>query len=280
MDNEPWPIDSAGLEAKQRTLARAADATEPWSWPGTAPHGGAVLKGEAATGAVTRTRPAAGRAVRGHPATGLDRLTPAAGLSVATAFAAFPRGEGGPGRAGQPVVVVAIMWRGGRAVDSHVFEGPSGGPYAAGYLALRCGALLEAAIRGLEQRPDVVLVDATGRDHPRRAGLALHLGARLDVPSVGVTNRVLVAEFDEPGLERGAVAPLRIAGDLVGYAVRTRAGARPVLAHAAWRTTPEQARDLVLALGGRWRTPLPLRAARTLARLGRGCEGRGCEGRD
>jgi len=190
-------------------------------------------------------------------------------LAVAAVFAAFPRGEGGPGRAGQPVVAAAVLWQGGRVLRRSVVRGESGGPYVAGYLALRCGAPLEAAVRGLEGRPDVLLVDATGRDHPRRAGLALHLGARLDLPSVGVTNRALLAAYDEPADARGASSPLLVDGALVGYAVRTRPGARPVLAHAGWQTSPEQARDLVLALSRRWRTPLPLRAARTLARTAR-----------
>jgi deoxyribonuclease V len=81
-----------------------------------------------------------------------------------------------------------------------------------------------------------------------------------------VTNRVLVAGYDEPDDVRGSASPLRVGEELVGYAVRTRARARPVLAHAGWSTTPELARDVVLALSERWRTPLPLRAARTLAR--------------
>jgi deoxyribonuclease V len=171
------------------------------------------------------------------------------------------------------VVAAAVAWRAGRVAGEHVVVGPSGGPYSAGLLALRCGPLLEAAVGGLPQRPDLLLVDATGRDHPRRAGLALHLGARLGLPSLGVTNRVLVAAFDEPGERRGSFSPLLADGRLAGYAVRTRAGARPVLAHSAWRTTPEQARDAVLALTRRWRTPLPLRAARTLARRSRAAAG-------
>lgn len=187
-------------------------------------------------------------------------------IAVAAAFAAFPRGQGGPGKAGQPVVVAAVLWRHGRVVDEAVARGLSGGPYIAGLLALRCGALLEAAVGNVRGRPDLIVVDATGLDHPRRAGLAVHLGARLDVPSIGVTDRVLVGEFTEPAQERGSASPLLAGGELAGYAVRTRAGTRPVLAHAGWRTTPELARDLVLALSGRWRTPLPLRAARTLAR--------------
>ena len=77
-------------------------------------------------------------------------------------------------------------------------------PYAAGLLALREGPLLEAAVRGAT--PDVLLVDATGRDHPRRAGLALHLGAVLDLPTVGVTHRPLLAQGDWPEDGRGASA--------------------------------------------------------------------------
>src|SRR5829696_7375087 len=73
-------------------------------------------------------------------------------------------------------------------------SGPAGGPYRPTLLALREGPLLEQAVRALEITPEVLVVNATGRDHPRRAGLALHLGAVLGLPTVGVTTRSLVAE--------------------------------------------------------------------------------------
>ncbi len=133
-------------------------------------------------------------------------------------------------------------------------------PYEAGYLALREGPPLERVVRALGVRPDVLLVDATGRDHPRGAGLALHLGAVLDLPTVGVTDRPLVAVPDEHGR-------LLLDGRVVGSVVRTRSDARPVFAHAAWRTDAETAGRVVLALStGRARTPEPLRVARFLAR--------------
>jgi deoxyribonuclease V len=135
---------------------------------------------------------------------------------------------------------------------------------------------MERAVRALPQAPDVLLVDATGRDHPRGGGLALHLGAALGLPSVGVTNRELIAAGVDPGERQSERAPLWRDGALVGYRLRARAGARPVLVHAAWRTDPVTACDLVLALTGRWRTPSPLRVARTLARTARARgEGRG-----
>ncbi|HEY8236284.1 MAG TPA: endonuclease V, partial [Gaiellaceae bacterium] len=74
----------------------------------------------------------------------------------------------------------------------------AGNAYEPGLLALREGPVLETAVRALTARPDALLVDATGRDHPRRAGLALQLGAILDLPSVGVTHRPLLADGDWP----------------------------------------------------------------------------------
>ena len=164
--------------------------------------------------------------------------------------------------------------RDGVPVARSVVEGEVTAPYRAGYLALRHGPLLAAAVRGLEDVPDVLLVDASGRDHPRGAGLALHLGAVLDLPTVGVTDRPLVGAADEPAAARGSASPLVLGGRLVGYAVRTRAGARPVVAHAAWRTSPATARDVVLGSAARARTPEPLRLARHLARAAR-AEGEG-----
>ena len=197
-------------------------------------------------------------------------------LVAAGVFVTFPTGPHGPGRAGEPAWAAAACTHGRRPGETAVLRGASGAPYAAGLLGLREGALLEGALRALERRPDLVVVDATGRDHPRRAGLALHLGAVLDLPTVGVTNRPLLADAaTPPGQDRGATAPLVLEGTVVGYAVRTRAGTNPLCAHAAWRTTPETARDVLLALTGSRRTPEPLRLARTLARVARAAgEGR------
>jgi deoxyribonuclease V len=124
---------------------------------------------------------------------------------------------------------------------------------------------LEAAVRGLPEVPHVLLVNASGRDHARRAGLALQLGAVLDVPTIGVTHRPLLARGEWPDDERGAQSPLRLHGELVGYWLRTRAGTRPLAVHAAWRTDPGEAVELVRMVTAR-RTPEPLRAARELAR--------------
>ena len=112
----------------------------------------------------------------------------------------------------------------------------------------------------------MLLVNATGRDHPRGAGLALHLGAVLDLPTVGVTHRPLLAAGDWPPDETGAMAPLELKGEAVGAWVRTRAGTRPLAVHAGWRTDPGTAAAVVLAASAGARTPEPLRQARRIAR--------------
>jgi deoxyribonuclease V len=183
-------------------------------------------------------------------------------------FLCFARGKRGPGARGDRGWAGAALLRSGRA-DTVVATGEADAPYVPGLLALREGPLLERAVRALPELPTVLLVDATGRDHPRRAGLALHLGAVLDVPTVGVTHRPLLADGDWPPDERGARAPLFLDGELVAYWARTRRGTRPLACHAAWRTDPETAVEIVLAYTGRRRTPEPLRRARTAARRAR-----------
>lgn len=208
----------------------------------------------------------------------LATLTPAAWqlpdrpIVVAGAFVAFARGEQGPGRAGDHAHIGAAATGETTELARVVVEGVAGAAYAPGLLAAREGAMLEAALRALLTagvQPDVLLIDATGRDHPRRAGLALHLGARLDLPSVGVTHRPLLATGPEPGDEVGAWTELVIDGDVVGRWLRTKRDVRPLAVHAGWRTDPATAIEVVRHVTAAARTPEPLRLARTAARQAR-----------
>jgi deoxyribonuclease V len=189
-------------------------------------------------------------------------------IVVVGVFAASATGLVGTGAAGDALWAAAVAMVAGDQdpLETAVVRGRAGGPYVPGFLAMREGELLERVVASLGARADVALVNGTGRDHPRRAGIALHLGAVIDVPTVGVTDRPLLAAAEGPPPERGAAAPLRLDGELVGYAVRTRRGARPVVAHAAWRTDADVARALVLLVAGRARTPDPIRHARRLVR--------------
>ncbi len=235
------------------------------------------------------------RAVAAEPWSPPDRPV------IGGCFVAFARGEAGPGHPGDRAWAAAIAWRvapesneRGRRVDSHL-RGAAGdarprraddvlaqavaaervpAAYVPGLLARREGHVLAAAVENLELAPDVLLVDATGVDHPRRAGLAVHLGAAVDVATVGVTQRPLVASGPLPPLQRGARTPVRVRNRCVGFWVCTRTGARPVVAHAGWRTSPETAAETVLAASTEAaRTPVPLQEARRVAREARAIAG-------
>jgi deoxyribonuclease V len=187
---------------------------------------------------------------------------------IGACFVCFERVQGA-GATGDRGFAGAVVTHRRRLLAGVTISGPAGGPYLPTLLALREGPLLEQAVGTLPIAPDVLLVNATGRDHPRRAGLALHLGAVLGLPTVGVTTRPLVAQGAWPTVQRGATAPLLLGGEVVGCWVRTRAGAKPVAVHAAWQTDAQDAVQVVLAATRRARTPEPLRRARTLARTRR-----------
>lgn len=190
-------------------------------------------------------------------------------LLIGACWVCFPRGSSGAGSSGDPAWVASVVMSKGQLVDQRVSAGVAGGPYVPGLLALRIGPLMEQAVRDLATRPDVLLVDATGRDHPRGAGLALHLGAVLDMPTVGVTHRPLLGRGEWPADRRGAVSPIRISDTVVGCWLRTRAGVRPLVVHPGWRVDLETAVEVVLGASPRRRTPEPLRRARHLARRAR-----------
>lgn len=197
------------------------------------------------------------------------QFRPYPGFVAAGCFVCFARGRGGSAaveeRAWAAVAVVAD----GRVERVSVIEGFAAAPYEPGLLAAREGHLLEEAVRGLSEPPDVLMVNATGLDHPRRAGLAVQLGWALDLPSVGITHRPLMASGSWPAPDAGARAPLRFRDAQVGWWLRTRAGARPVAVSPGWRTGLDTAADVVVATVRRARTPDPLRHARRLARSAR-----------
>jgi deoxyribonuclease V len=196
---------------------------------------------------------------------------PADEVGVAGCFAAPSRGLAGTGATGDRLWAGAAVFRHRRCLGRATVVGQAGGRYRPGLLALRIGPVLDTVVRSLPVSPDVLLVDATGRDHPRGAGLATHLGAMARIPTIGVTHRPLLASGVWPADERGARSPLMLAGRHVGYWLRTRAGRRPLAVHAAWRTDPDTAARVVLEASSH-RTPRPLREARSIARQSRAAD--------
>ena len=198
--------------------------------------------------------------------------TPSDGALVGGVWVTFPRGLSGPGAVGDRAWAAAVVMDGRRVLARQVVVGQAAAGYVPGLLALRLGPLCEDVVRRLTATPDVLLVDATGRDHPRRAGFAVHLGFVLDLPTVGVTHRPLVASGAWPSDPLGSGAPLTIGDDVVATWVRTKPGTRPLVVHPGWRTDPAIAVRVVMSCVTGRRTPEPLRRAREAARRVRGSE--------
>lgn len=195
------------------------------------------------------------------------------GVLVAGCYICFAPGVIRDGRQAERGWAAAALMRDGRLIGSAVAAGVARVRYEPGLLALREGPPLESAVRALPEAAELLIVHATGRDHPRGAGLAIHLGAVLDIPSIGVTDRPLQAVGEAPGPERGATSPLVADGVETACMLRTRAAARPLVVHAGWRTDLNTAVSVALATTGDARTPEPLRWARHLARHARSAAG-------
>ncbi len=174
-------------------------------------------------------------------------------------FICYPKGHAGKGTAGDRYWVAAVCLAEGRPAVVCVSSGETTASYEPGLLALREGPLLESVVRQLPLQPEVLIVNATGRDHPRRAGLALHLGWCLSLPTIGVTRNPLIARGGWPENAPAASAPLKIDGEVVGYWFRAAKNHPPLAVHAGWRTNPETALRIMRRFAGRWRTPEPIR---------------------
>lgn len=135
-----------------------------------------------------------------------------------------------------------------------------------GLFAFREMPALLAALERLSVRPDLLVCDGHGLAHPRRFGLACHLGLVTGLPAIGVGKTPLVGVWDEPGPERGAWTPLRDGGEVVGRVLRTRDGVKPVFVSVGHRMSLDNAVDRVLALTPRYRLPETTRTADRLCR--------------
>lgn len=138
-------------------------------------------------------------------------------------------------------------------------------PYVPGLLSFREVPVALATLARLRVTPDLLLCDGQGYAHPRRFGLACHLGLLTGIPSAGVAKTWLIGEYDEPGPAVGDFAPLRAGGETIGVALRTREGTKPLFVSAGYRVTLEQAATVTLGCLRGYRQPEPTRVADHLA---------------
>jgi deoxyribonuclease V len=148
----------------------------------------------------------------------------------------------------------AVIERQGAVRESHF-------PYVPGLLSFREAPVLLEALARVQTEPDAVMIDGHGIAHPRRLGIAAHVGLWLDRPCLGCAKSLLYGRYKEPGDEAGAVSPLTADGEVLGYAVRTRRRAQPVLVSAGHRIDLASAVRVVLRTCRGYRLPEPTRLA-------------------
>lgn len=150
-------------------------------------------------------------------------------------------------------------------VDQTIAEAPVPFPYVPGLLSFREMPVILAALKGLRTSPDVFMVDGHGYAHPRRFGLACHLGVWLDKPAIGCGKSILIGETGPLAKPRGSVAPLRDGDETIGVALRTRENVKPVYISIGHRVDLDSALRISLRCARGLRLPEPTRQAHHLA---------------
>jgi len=138
-------------------------------------------------------------------------------------------------------------------------------PYVPGLLSFRELPALMQALEALRTDVQLVFCDGQGIAHPRRFGIACHLGLAVDRPAIGVAKSRLVGTAEAPGPGRGDRTPLRDGEEIIGCVLRTRSRVRPVYVSPGHRVSPDTAVALTLVAAPRYRLPEPIRAADRLA---------------
>ena len=161
--------------------------------------------------------------------------------------------------------VAVLSFPGLELVDYAVVRRPARFPYVPGLLSFREMPALLAALDRLRVKPDLILCDGQGLAHPRRFGIACHLGVTCGIPTIGVAKSRLIGEHGEPMQRRGAWVPLRDKGETIGAVLRSRAGTRPIYVSIGHRLSLPVAVRYVMACTTRFRLPETTRWAHRLA---------------
>jgi deoxyribonuclease V len=184
----------------------------------------------------------------------LDQITTVAGVDAA--YAGQPR-----------AAVVVFSYPDLRRLDQAVATRDEAFPYIPGLLSFREVPVVLDALANLRIRPDLLIADGQGYAHPRRFGLASHLGVFIDLPTIGCAKSRLIGHFEEPGPAPGDTSPLLDRGETIGAVVRTKARTRPLFVSIGHKIDLETAVKIVLSCVRGYRLPEPTRAADQLSRL-------------
>jgi len=157
--------------------------------------------------------------------------------------------------------VIVFRWPGLEEVERASAQGPAGFPYVPGLLSFREGPLLLQAFEKLRTTPDLIFFDGHGYAHPRRMGIATHMGLLLRKPSIGCAKSRLVGEFREPAEGQGARSRLTHEGEAIGAVLRSKNDTSPLFISIGNRITLAEAIKWTLACCDGQRVPKPTREA-------------------
>jgi deoxyribonuclease V len=137
-------------------------------------------------------------------------------------------------------------------------------PYIPGLLSFRESPACIAAVEKLKNEPDAFIIDGQGIAHPRRFGLACHLGLFFDKPTIGCAKSRLTGSFEEPAIEKGSYSPLKDGDEIIGAVVRTRTNVKPVFVSVGNKCLLKDAIKITLDCTTKYRIPEPTRLAHQL----------------
>ena len=161
--------------------------------------------------------------------------------------------------------VVILTYPDLQVIETVLMQQPTPFPYIPGLLTYREGPVLEAAFAKLQNVPDVFIFDGMGIMHPRRIGIASHMGVWLQKPTIGCGKTYFLGQYDEPPQERGAWSLLYDKGEVIGGVLRTRQGVKPVYISPGHLADLPTSLDLVMRCTPKYRLPEPIRQAHNAA---------------
>lgn len=153
-----------------------------------------------------------------------------------------------------------------RVLEKATAAGPISFPYVPGLLSFREGPVVLEALNKLKSPPDLLMIDGQGVAHPRRFGIASHIGLLTGIPSVGCAKTRLLGDYEEPQRDRGSIAYLKENGETLGAVVRTRTGVKPVFVSIGHLMDLSDSIRIILKSCRGYRLPEPLRWADQLSK--------------
>lgn len=134
-------------------------------------------------------------------------------------------------------------------------------PYIPGFLSFREGPAIIKALKGLSKKPDIILIDGQGIAHPKRLGIASHIGVLLNIPTIGCAKSRLIGTYKKPKPKKGNYSSLLYEEEIVGAVVRTKDNVKPLFVSPGYRIEVQDSMEIVLACSQKYRIPEPLRRA-------------------